>query len=465
MKILLTVHQFFPEFSAGTEVLTCHTARELKRAGHEVRIVTGYPETRPLADDARFDTYVHDGIPIARFRHQHLVPMGGQTNIVELEYNNNLFATWFRRYLDAWRPDIVHAFHLRRLTASMIMVCRDAGVPVVVTPTDFYLVCPTDKMLLPDDSLCAGPDKDGVNCLRHIVGSSQPKSMRLLFDALPRNVVACGIRVAGAPIVREIPPFSWVDALHRRPGFLRERMNEIDRMIVPTMLMQNILTAHGLAADKISLCRYGIDVPKTPEDSRSSRGAGLTLRVGFIGTLKHLKGAHVLLAAIRALPRDCPVELHVYGDPAADPAYADELHHLSEGEDRIHFRGTFPNDRIGSVLSEIDVLAVPSLWYENTPLVVYSAQAAGCPIIASDLGGLAEVVRDGEDGMLFEAGNVTRLSAAIERLVHDRDYLCMLAANARQPKSVAEYVREIEAIYSEVVDRRRPQRPESASEN
>ena len=451
MKILLTVHQFVPEFSAGTEVLTYHTARELKKRGHDVRVVTGFPETRPLTDSERFDSYVHDGIPVARFRHQHLVPMGGQKNVVELEYSNQLFATWFRRYLDNWRPDVVHVFHLRRLTASLIEACRDAGVPIVMTPTDFFLVCPTDKLLLPDDSLCQGPDDDGVNCLQHIVESSQSGIVRKLFRAVPRPLVAAGIRVADSSALRSTRPFSWVSALHARSEFLQRRMNDIDRMIVPTKLMEHILTERGMHPAKIRLCRYGVEVPYISREGALRRGTATALRVGFIGTLKKLKGAHVLLAAVGLLRSESLVEVDIYGDLATDPTYGRELMNLAVGDSRVRFRGTFPNDRIGAVLSELDVLIVPSLWYENTPLVVYSAQAAGCPVVASNLGGLAEVVRDGEDGMLFEPGDSRSLASAIDRLAQDRVFLHSLAANARQPKSVPEYADEVEAIYREVV--------------
>src|SRR5206468_2602655 len=88
LKILLTVHQFVPDFAAGTEILTFHVARELQKRGHEVRVVTGFQATRPLRDEERFDRYVHEGITVERFHHQYLVPMGQQKNIIEMEYDN-----------------------------------------------------------------------------------------------------------------------------------------------------------------------------------------------------------------------------------------------------------------------------------------------------------------------------------------------------------------------------------------
>jgi glycosyltransferase involved in cell wall biosynthesis len=99
----------------------------------------------------------------------------------------------------------------------------------------------------------------------------------------------------------------------------------------------------------------------------------------------------------------------------------------------------------------LDVLVVPSIWYENSPLVIYSAQAAGCPVIASNLGGMAEVVEHEKNGLLFEAGDVAGLSSAIERLVGDRQLLQQLAANAIKPKSISDYVSELQIIYEQVL--------------
>ena len=91
MKILLTVHQFLPDYAAGTEILTLDTARELRRRGHEVSVLARHPAEVPLADNQRFERYEYDGVPVIRFQHSH-IPMGGQLNTTEAEYNNWLVA-------------------------------------------------------------------------------------------------------------------------------------------------------------------------------------------------------------------------------------------------------------------------------------------------------------------------------------------------------------------------------------
>src|ERR1035437_1276219 len=142
MRILLTVHQFLPDFSAGTETLTFDTAKALLARGHQISVFTGFPARSGLDDARRFDSYTYDGIPVERFRHNH-APMGGETNIAALEYNNPFFAAYFQAYLIRTRPHVVHFFHLQLLSASAIDVCPELGLPMVLPPTDFWLVCPT----------------------------------------------------------------------------------------------------------------------------------------------------------------------------------------------------------------------------------------------------------------------------------------------------------------------------------
>jgi len=118
----------------------------------------------------------------------------------------------------------------------------------------------------------------------------------------------------------------------------------------------------------------------------------------------------VLIEAVRSLPETIQLEVNIYGNIRQDPDYADRLKAIAGDDARISFCGTFPNERIGEIFEKIDVLVVPSIWFENTPLVIYSALAAGCPVIATDLGGLSEVIEDRINGLLFRKGDVTGLA-------------------------------------------------------
>ena len=184
MKVLLTVHQFFPEHSSGTEVLALSVAKELLRRGHEVHVYTGHPAEKELADDERFDEYDFEGVHVYRFLHAY-TPMGGQDSMVELSYDNHLAGKRFERLLKDFRPDVVHFFHLNRLGSGLIDLAVDAGIPAFLTPTDFWAVCHTARLVLCDGALCRGPSSHGGNCVKHLAQFHQSRRIGAIAKWLP----------------------------------------------------------------------------------------------------------------------------------------------------------------------------------------------------------------------------------------------------------------------------------------
>jgi glycosyltransferase involved in cell wall biosynthesis len=187
------------------------------------------------------------------------------------------------------------------------------------------------------------------------------------------------------------------------------------------------------------------------------------LRVGYIGTIHHQKGLDVLMRAFKMLPRD-GVTLRVCGDLKRYPDYAREVYDLGGQDPRINFAGPFPNEQMAAELGKIDVLVVPSTWYENTPLVIYSAFAAGIPVVASNLGGIAEVIRHGENGLLFELGDPEDLARQLKRLSEEPDLLVKLGENAGDVRTVEESVVEILDLYERLREHNSGRAQRAASE-
>jgi glycosyltransferase involved in cell wall biosynthesis len=447
MKIVFTVHQFLPEYSAGTEILTYESAREFQSRGHDVRVFTAFPAVTTLKDNERFDQYVFEGIQVDRFNHNY-VPMGGQTNIQELEYNNGLFGTYFKKYLIREKPDLVHFFHLARLSSSAVDICKELGIPMVFTPTDFWFICPTAQLRLPDNRPCLGPDKNSVNCFHHIISVHQPPRIQWWLQRVPDWLLGLLFQLIkqGVSFDRTYTP--WLRAFVRRAGFLKKRINQIDRVALPTQLMGRLLVKNGLDAGRTFPLPFGLNLAYVHAARTEFEG---TLRLGYIGTLAEYKGVHVLLEAIKRLGGR-PIELKIYGKLDDYPEYVESLKEISYGDSRVEFCGTFPNSQIGSIFSNLDALVVPSLWYENSPLVIYSAQNAMCPVIASNMAGMSEVIEHGKNGLLFETGNVTQLVMNIESLLDDGNFLKSLSENAKQPLSIQKYVDALLEVYAGLVD-------------
>lgn len=439
MKVLLTTHQFLPDYCAGTEVLTASVARELRRRGHEVRILTGFPGAAGLREDERFDTYTFEGFQVYRFHHAY-VPMGGERSLVALNFDNALAARYFGQIADAYAPDIVHFFHLSRLGSGLIDECINRGLPACLTPTDFWVVCNTAQLRMADGSMCHGPSSHASNCIKHLASTKKDGVASRLIGYLPTASLDLVANVSTRFPRLRYPYSDEVRAVNRRLHTNVERLNRLRRIVAPTRLMTETLVRHGVDPDLIVQAGYGIDL--TPHQGTKAVRPASTLRVGFIGTLAPHKGCHVLIEAFNALPPDT-ASLHVYGSSVDFPDYARQLRSLAGTANPVEFKGTFPNSEIGAVLAGLDVLVVPSLWYENTPLVLHSAAAGKRPVVASDLPGLAEVVTHEVNGLLFENGIASALTRSLLRLAHEPGLLQRLSDNCLPPRTTADYVDDL----------------------
>jgi glycosyltransferase involved in cell wall biosynthesis len=446
LRILLTVHQFFPDYSSGTEVLTLSVAKELCRLGHKVFVFTGYPAKQMLPDQKRFDSYMTNGIEVHRFHHA-FTSMGEQHTLSELEYDNHLATGFFAHLLDTIVPDIVHFFHFSRLGASLVDVVRQKGIPAYYTPTDFWSVCVTSQLLLGDGNVCLGPTGHGGNCIKHVAALTHWRSHAKLVKHFPDFVVDRIAVTAKSGIRSQFPFRHDIAALSRRLPFNVSRLNALHGIVSPTNLMTEILTRNGVDKRLIVQSAFGLDISGFDNMQRDFC-SGKPLTIGYIGTLAPHKGCHVLIEAFLRIKINGP-RLKIYGKLTDFPDYVANLKVLSAGREEIEFLGTFPNDQIANIFAEIDVLVVPSTWYENTPLVVYSALAAKCPVIASNYPGMSEVVRDGWNGLTFEPGNSEALMQCLLRLLRTPKLLIDLSTNCQMPKSIFSYVDELLGLYND----------------
>jgi glycosyltransferase involved in cell wall biosynthesis len=444
MKILLTTHQFFPQYAAGTEVLTLSVAKELISRGHEVHVLTGHPGSSDMQEVDRCDQYDFDGICVYRFHHAY-VPMAGQTSMIEIGYDNRAAAEYFDKILKHFKPDIVHFFHLNRLGTGLIESAVHAKIPAFMTPTDFWSICPTGQLVLGDGKLCSGPSGFAGNCVKHIGHSTNKGWVGGIVKLLPTVFVDFLVRLTQAEVLPPYPKRIEVKAIGSRLPTNIARLNQLKKIISPNSFMSDNLIQHGVLPSLIVQSAYGVDVPRIAARELPQPPQQL-LRVGFIGTLAKHKGCHILINAFKALPLGQAL-LKIYGSVEDFPEYSNDLKMLAENRGDISFCGTFHNSKIAEVLADLDVLVVPSLWYENTPLVIYSAQAAHCPVIASNFPSISEVVCNQVNGLLFEAGNVEALTNQLSRLMDEPSLAAKLSMNSSQPKSTATYVDELLNIW------------------
>ena len=118
-------------------------------------------------------------------------------------------------------------------------------------------------------------------------------------------------------------------------------------------------------------------------------------RFGFIGQILEVKGVHTLIEAFQEVKFGRKTRLDIWGDYTINPSYTERLRDFIADSESIYLNGRFEQNKLLDVLSKIDVLVVPSLWYENAPLVIQEAFSANIPVIATNLGGMAEIITHG----------------------------------------------------------------------
>ena len=198
---------------------------------------------------------------------------------------------------------------------------------------------------------------------------------------------------------------------------------------------------------------YGFTPLPRGVPNESEKRVKRPLRLGFVGTLVWHKGVHVLLEAIRGLRPDA-YELNIFGDPAVFPAYTAQLRAQAAGLP-VHFAGAFERVAAARVYANMDVLVVPSLWLENSPLVIHEAFMSGVPVVGARIGGIADLLTDEQRGLLYAPpDSPAALESVLRGLIENPDRLGRFAKSLPRVKSMAEDAEQWEGIYADLVAQR-----------
>jgi len=440
-KILIALHQFFPRFYTGTETLALDVAKELHARGHDVSILCVEPFTPdityPAEPELRQDVY--DGIPVWRLFTGSEV---GLLERLEWESYDNRLIPLIDAFLKQEKPDLVHAFHLMFLTLSFAELVKKHGIPFYLTTTDFWLLCPTYQLLKYDGTLCTKPDsRCCFQCLlaMYMQGlAAKPLKLRLGL-AFPRMVGIFNKTARSCQLILKLR----IERNHRL-------MNLVDWVFWSNEFLQNLFADNKYQPKKYKTIKFPVPQKASCLFDLPLAEVSDVLRVAFIGTLSSSKGPQVAIQAVKKLNPHVPVELSIWG-AAQKLEFEQKLKKLAGDDRRIVFKGTFPQDRFSDVLKCIDVLVIPSLWYENTPLTALSALAARRVIIVSNLGGLSSLVENDRNGYIFPSGDASALSRILLRLSKNKSELGKIAKNINPPRRVVDYVDEVIPYYGECV--------------
>ena len=415
MRILHVVHQYLPEHVGGTEYYTKWLADGLQNRGHTIAIFT-----RRSADGAGVDKRDEDGVQVWSAWNGRFQP----TNRFTSTFRNPPLAEAFQTTLTEFAPDLVHIQHLMGLPVDIIQTIQKQNIPYILTLHDFWYVCANAQLITNySQQICDGPSAF-LNCAK------------------------CTLARANQPLFPPAYPALAIP-LARRNHLLQTALAGAAQIITPSNFVKNWYIAQGVPPTNIESIPLGIELPtdlvmeEKVEEKRP-------FRVGYIGGLSWQKGVHTLIQAFTQLPDPC--QLWIAGDPTFDPEYVATL--KQQANQNVTFLGKLNRDAIWQMLTQIDIVVVPSLWYETFCFVISEANAMNVPVVASNIGVLAERIQDGQDGYLFPPGDSSALNTILANLQTNPAQRQQLQVHIKSVPTLANHVQAIETVYKQQLNNR-----------
>ncbi|MDZ7290455.1 MAG: glycosyltransferase family 4 protein [candidate division KSB1 bacterium] len=315
----------------------------------------------------------------------------------------------------ATKPEVAHVHNIfYQLSPSIFEPLRRHGVPVVQTLHDYQPVCANNKFLA-NGKICEACKDSLFSIIRKRCYNNNAKTSALAFVS---------------------------KVIHRTLGLYE---NRVDRFIAPSIFLRDKLLEHGMPAQKIVHIPYTIDEPQ----KSFARPGPWGNTVLYLGRLSRHKGVHTLIEAMAPL-RALRLQIAGQGDAMDDLKRIigeRQLHH-------IELLDFLTPAACSEALANASLVVVPSEWYENSPMVIYEALAAGRPVLGARIGGIPELLAP-EFGELFEPGNVLDLRHKIESLMLQPGRLQQMGARARlhayQHFNVEQHYQRMMSLYHQLI--------------
>ena len=227
---------------------------------------------------------------------------------------------------------------------------------------------------------------------------------------------------------------------------MRRLSNSINLVLAPSQFVLDMHIKNGYFAN--SRCMklpLGIEIGNIHKIEKNYE----IIDILYVGQVSKHKGIIALINVFKQLIHK-NIKLHIVGKGKDE----DEFKKMASSDKRIIFHGFVPDEELMRLYQKANLTVVPSIWYDNSPMVIYESLMNGTPVIGSRIGGIPELIEDGYNGVLFEAGNVDELKAILENLVENPDELKRLREGAFE--SVKKYdmdkhIKKLEKLYKDLL--------------
>ncbi|HAI31781.1 MAG TPA: glycosyl transferase [Thalassospira sp.] len=324
----------------------------------------------------------------------------------------------FTRLLKNWAPDVVHIHHLVLWGIELPMLIRRVlpNCRIVMTLHDYYQICPNDGLMIHRDT----------------------KTRYTKADVTGR---LCGLEGFTA------------DQHAMRAVNLRNHLRAVDHFISPSNFLRDRYIEWGIDPDRISVINNGRPpVPAAPK--REIGTAGMPNVFGYFGNLNPWKGADILLEASEILTADAvDFNLRIHGAALyqTDEFTSRITDLIAQSGPQVQHVGAYQREDISDLMARVDWVVVPSIWWENAPLVIQEAFQHGRPVITSSIGGMAEMVRNAHDGIHVRPDDPAELARVMKDCATNPKLWKKLSGHVRSPAAIDDVAQEYLAMFRRMV--------------
>lgn len=418
-RVLIIAHGHPDLSKGGAEVVAHHLFGELKNRGVDCLLLARAAgpahggstfSARRSTDELLFHTAMGDFFNFRTAHPQHV---------------------WrdFRELLQRFEPDVVHFHHYIHLGLELIREVRNTcpAARIVLTLHEFGAICANQGQMV------------------------KARTLELCHESSPSDCARC------------FPERSPADFFLRK-RYIESFFDEVDQFISPSAFLRDRYVAWGLPPERIEVIENGQPEVK-PFEPRPLPPGDVRGRFAFFGQINPYKGIDVLLRAVSLLSTETRERIHVNIHGANLEIQTDEYQAtiqelLEDTADVVSMCGPYAREDLGQLMEGVDWVIIPSIWWENSPMVIQEAFSYGRPVIASDIGGMAEKVGAYRGGLNFRAGSPRHLADAIERLVDDNRLFEEALESIPHPLSLKAWADEHLRVYDAAPASSRLQTPQ-----
>ena len=400
-RVLFCCNAYPPHFIGGAELIVEKWARALRREQVDAAVFAAESQTHRGAHYSLHRDEWNE-VPVWRV----------QTNAQDCLTANASFVNphveaRFEEVLDEFQPDVVHAHNLVGLSVQLLHLAHRRGLRTGLTLHDHWMFCVRNTLTRPDGTRCD-----------------------------PLAPCDCQTTLTDLHLGSRLP-------IDFRSGLIALVADEVDFFHFPSRYLCDMHVRWGLPRNRCHVIPNGIETERFDRVRRTPRPAGV--RFAFIGHLGAHKGVRELVEAFACVPSTTGASLDFVGDGDLRSVLEQAAAAAGIG-DRVRFRGKIGNDEIENVYRDVDCLVLPSQWPENHPVSINEAIACGIAVVATAAGGVPELVRHGDNGLLVPIGDTRALAQTLEMLARNPERVDSMGAVARRARGCLALDRAIDRL-------------------